>query len=448
MVNPFSRKLILGTLLKTVISPSDIAVLLSPKDYFEQLLALIDEATTRIYFTVLYLENDEAGRLIIEHLIAAKQKNPQLEIKIFVDFHRARRVLNTQKYAKCNAAFYREIDVNYPDFIQIYGVAVKRRELFGVLHLKGIVIDDTLIYTGASINNVYLHYQERYRYDRYWIIKSAELCDSFVGYLNRTFVLNEGVYPFNRHPFALDNTFRRKIAAQYKRLTKERYQRDYKNENGRLTIAPLIGVGNRNNQLNKIIHQLMLQTKQHVVLYTPYFNLPGILKRDIALLLRSQTKIEIVVGDKRASDFFVPEEQPFTKIGLIPYLYEMNLLKFIKYHQQAIDTGLLSIRLWRHDAHSFHLKGLSVDNRYHLLTGNNLNPRAWRLDFENGLLIDDRDKQLLNRVEQEHQQIIKHAKIIKNWQQIETQSDYPGIVKKWLTRLRWSNLDKLLKQYM
>ena len=448
MVNPFSRKPILGTLLQTAISPSDIAVLLSPRDYFKQLLALIDAATTRIYFTVLYLENDEAGRLIIGHLIAAKRKNPRLEIKIFVDFHRTHRVLNTQKYAKCNAAFYREIDVNYPDFIQIYGVAVKRRELFGVLHLKGIVIDDTLLYTGASINNVYLHYQERYRYDRYWIIKSGELCDSFVGYVNRTFVLNEGVYQFNRHPFALDNTFRRKIAAQYKRLTKERYQRDNKIENGRLTIAPLIGVGSRNNQLNKIIHQLMLQTKQRVVLYTPYFNLPGILKRDIARLLRSQTKIEIVVGDKHANDFFVPEEQPFTKIGLIPYLYEMNLLKFIKYHQQAIDMGLLSIRLWRHDAHSFHLKGLRVDNRYHLLTGNNLNPRAWRLDFENGLLIDDRDEQLISRVEQEHHHIIKHAKIIENWQQIETQSDYPVIVQKWLIRLRWSNLDKLLKQYM
>lgn len=448
MVNPLKQKLNLETLLKTAISPSDIAVLLSPKDYFKQLLAFIDAATARIYITVLYLENDEAGRLISKHLIAAKQKNPQLEIKIFVDFHRARRILNTQKNAKCNADFYREIDVNYPGLIQIYGVAVKRRELFGVLHLKGIVIDNTLLYTGASINNVYLHYQERYRYDRYWIIKSEELCDSFVGYLNRVLICNEGVYQFNRHSFALDNTFRKKISAQYKRLTKERYQRDNIHVHGRLTVAPLIGIGNRNNQLNKIIHQLMRQTKQHVVLYTPYFNLPGILKRAIALLLRRQTIVEIVVGDKRASDFYVPEEQPFTKIGLIPYIYEMNLLKFIKYHQKAVDSGFLSVHLWRHDAHSFHLKGLSVDQRYHLLTGNNLNPRAWRLDFENGLLIDDRDKQLIGLVEQEHQQIIKHAKIIKNWQQIETQSDYPGIVQKWLARLRWSNLDKLLKQYM
>ena len=34
---------------------------------------------------------------------------------------------------------------------------VQTRELFGVLHLKGFVIDDCVIYSGASLNNVYLH---------------------------------------------------------------------------------------------------------------------------------------------------------------------------------------------------------------------------------------------------------------------------------------------------
>ncbi|MBE8568159.1 CDP-diacylglycerol--serine O-phosphatidyltransferase, partial [Vibrio sp. OPT46] len=49
----------------------------------------------------------------------------------------------------------------------------------------------------------------------------------------------------------------------------------------------------------------------------------------------------------------------------------------------------LSIHLWKHDNNSFHLKGIWVDKRYMLLTGNNLNPRAWSLDLENGLLIQD-----------------------------------------------------------
>jgi CDP-diacylglycerol--serine O-phosphatidyltransferase len=36
-----------------------------------------------------------------------------------------------------------------------------------------------------------------------------------------------------------------------------------------------------------------------------------------------------------------------------------------------------------------------IDQRYTLLTGNNLNPRAFRLDLENALLIDDPQGELL-----------------------------------------------------
>ncbi len=441
------RKQLLETSPKIAISSSDVSLLLTTKDYLKQLLTLIDTAMVRIYLTVLYLENDEAGRLLMDRLISAKQKNPQLEIKIFVDFHRARRGKIGQKDAENNTAFYREIDQKYPDYIQVYGVAVKQRELFGVLHLKGLVIDDILLYTGASINNVYLHYQERYRYDRYCAIKSRSLCDSFVEYLNCVLIPSESVYRFNRTPIDLNNQFKKKVATQYRHLMQTRYQLD-QHINGRLTITPLIGLGRHNNQLNKVIHQQILQTRQCILLYTPYFNLPGVLKREVALLLRRGIKIEIIVGDKRANDFFISEDQTFTKIGLIPYLYEMTLRQFIKHHQSAVDKGILIIRLWQHDGHTFHLKGIRTDHRFHLLTGHNLNPRAWRLDFENGLLIDDQDSQLIDLFEQEYQQIIKHTNVIQNWQQLETQRDYPTVVQKWLTRLRWTNLDKLFKQYM
>ena len=73
----------------------------------------------------------------------------------------------------------------------------------------------------------------------------------------------------------------------------------------------------------------------------------------------------------------------------MPYLYEGNLRRFCKTHQGAIDQGLLNVHLWRHEHHTFHVKGLLVDEDYALLTGNNINPRAWRLDLENGLLIHD-----------------------------------------------------------
>ncbi|GAL09011.1 CDP-diacylglycerol-serine O-phosphatidyltransferase [Photobacterium aphoticum] len=47
--------------------------------------------------------------------------------------------------------------------------------MFGVLHLKGFVIDDKVIYSGASLNDVYLAQHNRYRYDRYHVIHNPNL---------------------------------------------------------------------------------------------------------------------------------------------------------------------------------------------------------------------------------------------------------------------------------
>jgi len=447
MVSLYQRKQLLDTLPKTAITADDFRILLSAREYLATLLTLIDRATTRIYITVLYLENDQAGQLVIKHLIAAKERHPALDIKVFVDFHRARRGLIGHDKSDGNAAFYREIDEKHPDFIQFYGVAIKQREVFGVLHLKGMVLDDTVLYTGASINNIYLHQEKRYRYDRYCTINSTPLADSFVTYLQHALIPSEGVYLFDRHPLEIGTKFKKKIAAQHKQLSKTKYQLPEISQDV-LTVTPLIGLGKRTNQLNKVIHQQLRQCSKHLVLYTPYFNLPGILKRDITRLLRLGVKIDIVVGDKHASDFFIPEDQPFSKIGLIPYLYETTLKAFAKRHQKSLDSDLLTIRLWRHEKNSFHLKGVRVDGRYHLLTGNNLNPRAWRLDIENGLLIDDQQGQLTAMFDKEHQEIITHTQQINHWQDIESPSDYPELVRKWLTRFRRANIDKIFKQYM
>ena len=50
--------------------------------------------------------------------------------------------------------------------------------------------------------------------------------------------------------------------------------------------------------------------------------------RNIIQLLREGKKVEIIVGDKTANDFYIPEDEPFKIIGALPYLYEINLRRF------------------------------------------------------------------------------------------------------------------------
>ena len=158
--------------------------------------------------------------------------------------------------------------------------------------------------------------------------------------------------------------------------------------------------------------------------------------------------VTIVVGDKSANDFYIPPTEAFKAIGTLPYLYEANLRRFCKAHQKAIDAGRLNVQLWRHDDNTFHLKGLFVDDDYCLLTGNNLNPRAWRLDLENGLLIHDPQKLMLaqNRSELEH--ILKHTQRLATHLALDAVETYPAPVQRLLKRLARVRADRLVNQML
>lgn len=42
---------------------------------------------------------------------------------------------------------------------------------------KGFIIDDSVLYSGASLNDVYLHQHDKYRYDRYHLIRNRKMSD-------------------------------------------------------------------------------------------------------------------------------------------------------------------------------------------------------------------------------------------------------------------------------
>ena len=85
-----------------------------------------------------------------------------------------------------------------------------------------------------------------------------------------------------------------------------------------------------------------------------------------------------------------------------------------------------------------------VDDRYTLLTGNNLNPRAFRLDLENGLLIDDPRRELLEPRRKELDAIFAHTSRIDTFRQLETLTDYPPAVAKFLRRVSRVRIERLL----
>lgn len=438
----------LAKLPKIPLAAEQISFVYTTHQYHYRLIQTIMAAKQRIYLVALYLENDTGGKEVLETLYQAKQNNPQLDIKIFVDWHRAKRSRIGENVAKTNIDFYIETAKKYVDAaFPIYGIPISNREVFGVLHLKGSIIDDTVIYTGASINDVYLQIFDKYRYDRYHFITNQKLANSMISFIDYTVLPAKATQSLLNSSQPHVREIRTPILELRKILTNAHYHIKNESNNQQLAVTPLVGLG-RKNELNHVIGALFRSTENKLTLCTPYFNLPVVLVRNIKRLLKQGKQVEIIIGDKTANDFFIPENEPFKLIGGLPYLYEMNLRKFVSHLQSFIDQQLLTIRLWKDDDNSYHLKGIWVDNKWIMITGNNLNPRAWRLDLENAILIHDPKQELVEPANMELEHIRKNSFIVTHYQQIQALQFYPPKIKKLIKRFRRTRLDRILKKLM
>ena len=423
-----------------------VRTLLSAAEYRRELLSQIAAAKQRICLCSLYLQDDEAGADIMAALYAAKAARPALDIMVLVDWHRARRgLIGAVKTNEPlgNAAWYVRLSAAHAAAIPIYGVPVQTSELFGVMHLKGSIIDDSVLYSGAGINNVYLHQFERYRHDRYLLLDHAALATSMIDFVRAQLLSAAAVRRLDLAEEPASGSQIRSLRASLKRAS---YQFQPQNEASRsaasLSVTPIVGVG-KNNRLNRVICDLLAASTERITLLTPYFNFPAVVDKEIRRAFKRGVIIDLIVGDKTANDFFIAPEQPFKVIAALPYLYEVNLRRFAKSHQAEITSGQCNLFLWKDGNNSFHLKGIDCDGVYTLLTGNNLNPRAFRLDLENALLIHDPQKLLQAQRHTEFESILQHAQRLSNYQELQTLPDYPAPVRRLLNRLTRVRLDRL-----
>ncbi|WP_415762422.1 CDP-diacylglycerol--serine O-phosphatidyltransferase [Pseudomonas sp. CP4] len=439
----FKRSL-LPKLRSFALTAEAVSILSSAAEFRRCLLEQIAAATQRIYIVALYLQQDEAGQEILDALHAAKLKRPELEIAVVVDWLRAQRGLIGAGKQPGNAAWYQDMTRTHQSEVPIYGVPVQTRELFGVLHLKGFVIDDNVVYSGASLNNVYLHKLDKYRFDRYHVLHSRELADSMHHLVKHGLIESKAVHRLDLPNLPSTRSLRNDIGDLRSRLKYATYDTGAGSTSKEgLSVTPLLGVG-KNNPLNRAILELIASAQKQLTICTPYFNLPLGVIREINRALARGVKIDIVVGDKTANDFYIPPSEPFKVIAALPYLYEISLRRFAKRHQHSIDSGQLNLHLWRDGDNTYHLKGMWIDQRYTLLTGNNLNPRAFRLDLENALLIEDPKGEWLEPRATELENIFRHTTRIDSFQTLETLPDYPAGVAKFLKRVSRVRIERLL----
>lgn len=431
------------------VRPEEYDILENPVHFRKRILQLIEGASSRILMTVLYLQDDQGGREILEALYKAKERNPKLHISVYVDFHRAQRGLIGQPSSNGNSDLYYSMAKNCDAPPAIYGVPVKRREIFGVMHLKGCVFDDTVLYSGASLNDTYLACCGKYRLDRYHEIHSPALADAMCSFVSSSFHLNYSVQDFSQGKVRPAKAINDEIKRFRRYLTSVQYDfKARKIHRDEIGISPLAGMGKNNNLLNKSILWLIGAARDHLFICTPYFNPPKVVLGVLNAALARGVRITLVVGDKTANDFFIHPGEKFSAVGAVPYIYEQNLRRFTVEHQQYIDNGCLEIMLWQDGENSYHVKGIFVDQNYALITGNNLNPRAWSLDLENGLIISDPQHLMQEKFIHEQLYLLKNTRQIKSVDELQDLNDYPEEVRKLLTRVKRFKANLLIKQLL
>jgi CDP-diacylglycerol--serine O-phosphatidyltransferase len=295
-----------------------VTTLLSASEFRLCLLKEIASAQQRIYLTALYLQDDEAGHEILHALQQAKDCKPELDIRVMVDWHRAQRGLIGAGKQEGNAAWYRSAAQSSQHPVPVYGVPVQTRELFGVLHLKGFVIDDVVLYSGASLNNVYLHKFDKYRHDRYHRLHCAALADCMVNFAQQHILQSSAVHRLDQPGHPATRELRREIREFRRDLRQSTY--DLTAASGPLqglAVTPIIGTG-RNNPLNACILDLLSRAHDKVIICTPYFNFPPAVTKEINRLIFRGVTVEVIIGDKTANDFFIPPDESFKVIAPCP----------------------------------------------------------------------------------------------------------------------------------
>lgn len=431
------------------VAAQGVLTLAGPTAFRLALLELIAQARERILIATLYLQDDDAGREVLSALYAARAARPGLEVAVFVDWHRAQRGLVGAGKSAGNAALYRKMAQRLGPGVPVYGVPVQTREMMGVMHLKGFVLDDTVLYSGASLNDVYLQRHDRYRLDRYHVIRDRHLADSLASVLRRVVRDDPAVHALDAGAVPATPSLRASILAFRRSLAKARYPMAGGTlREGEVGVTPLLGLGARDNELNAVVLELIASARHRLVLFTPYFNLPGPVRKALDERIREGCRVTLVVGDKVANDFYIPPGEPFNTIGALPYHYETNLRRYCRARQGAIDRGLLEVHLWRHGSDTFHLKGLLADESLALLTGSNVNPRAWRMDLENGLLLRDPQGLLVRQHRDELDRVLADTRRVTRSTDLEDIGDYPAPVRRLLKRLARTRLDRLVNQVL
>ncbi|ETV99507.1 hypothetical protein H310_08181 [Aphanomyces invadans] len=402
---------------------SDVTILHSPTDFYNQLLQNIHRAKKRISISSLYIGNDALSRRLVQALQDACQDNPSLQVSIVLDYSRGQRGGPTSSVAVLTPLL-----ATFPSKVSLHLYRVPQLdrwgflpppfdETIGVSHTKVYLCDDTLIMSGANLSGDYFT-QRQDRYLQLYNANLAEFYHTFVQILTNhahhvqlvpcttgatsskasvgAMATNKIVPPKTTHADFASAL----LSLQDYQPTTPRWTTDAM-AIPTIQFSPL-EILHDEDTLSHVLHRL--PSASRIGIASGYLNFPPFLMR---LLAERAFHLDVVTAAPSANGFFNGNGIK----GALPMAYSLIEGEF--YHRFADSP--LTLREYNRDAWTFHAKGMWIQHDDEALTvvgSSNFGQRSYGRDLESQVFLYSTNSTLRSQLKDEYTRLTKHSEAV------------------------------------
>ncbi|VIO98050.1 Phospholipase D. Active site motif family protein [Brugia malayi] len=416
------------------VDPEKIKLIKTPTEFYEKLLCLIREAKERIIISTLYFGNGSYEKALVDELEKALAINPSLKMNILVDCLRGTRgttennsVVLLKRYGCIVPFLYRNFKRLTPRAsvylfhtpclrgLKKMVLPEKVNEVIGLQHMKLLVFDNHIIFTGANLSDIYF----TNRLDRYIVIENCPQLANFIDSLveavgSCSFMLNTqgttslakrcDIHPFKGSHEAYKSMMYDRVMSTLNAFSKECDLGNRFSTGTRIYPLLQMGIVSINQEFKFLKKLLSIQNHQlSLTISSGYFNFTD----TYIDLISNQNcfEMDVIYASPQANGFY----QASGLFGFIPLMYVHISHLFYKIMGSTIRMFEYNRPGW-----TYHAKGLWIDSKQSSLSAtiigsSNFGHRSVHRDLEAQFLITTCSEKLKRGLQEERSRILDYT---------------------------------------
>ncbi|GAM24768.1 hypothetical protein SAMD00019534_079430 [Acytostelium subglobosum LB1] len=430
------------------VDSNNVEFIREPNDFYEQLIEGVKRCERRVVLSSLYLGTGKQEIRLVEELVAACKRHPNLQVHILLDGLRGTRKsphdTDPTKHVS-SATMLQPLLQQFPDRVVIsmfhtpnLNGILKRvlpqriNEVIGVNHIKAYVFDDNLLISGANLSKDYF----TNRQDRYaWVRSSSALAEYFsrvigtIGDLSMKLDVSGHVrLPTGLlDPVSDSSAFKQHAQQRLSTLLQPNVFHPINDDgsacsptnsleasaicNNKTWIFPTIQMGLFNIRHDEQCTSYMFESvppTSKLYITSPYFNLT---KNYLRLLLSGKPAMDIITCSPETNGFYGAKGIS----GVIPDSYAIIERNFLQRVKDTHNSARIKVDEYIRSKWTYHAKGLWITAQGQavpsvtMIGSPNFGSRSCEKDLEAQIILITEDPTLQRKMDDERAYLWTHT---------------------------------------